>query len=381
MYKVLIADDERMVRLNLRTLIERDSEGFTVVGEAKDGEHAYQMSLELKPDLLITDIRMPGMDGLELIRSLSSRKTESEFLVVSGYGDFEYAQSALRCGVADYLLKPIDPDYFVTAMRKILTRLYQKNDKRSMSKDWMWSWKIHAERTAKSVWHLNETELGIELERIRGVLTSEPGTTTLELVKRFDYYMVVLNGELKEMNQSGLPLPILCVPEEPFDHLELYDALSRSLIGLVEHIRASRNWWSYNRMIKSVTTFIDENYLKADLSLKDVAAHFELSPNYFGITFKRETGVSFNQYLTQLRMEKAKSFLQNPFVKVYEAGEAVGFEDYAYFSKTFKKYTGMSPSDYRKSVCLDASPEPYENLQAFVDYSMLTGKSTFYNQK
>ncbi|WJH35855.1 helix-turn-helix domain-containing protein [Paenibacillus sp. CC-CFT747] len=117
---------------------------------------------------------------------------------------------------------------------------------------------------------------------------------------------------------------------------------------MLEHVRMSRNW-SYNRVIQTVKAFLEEHYRNPGLSLKDAAAHLDLSPNYFGAVFKRELGQSFTQYLTALRMEKAKEVLLDPNRKVYEAGDAVGYEDYAYFSKTFKKYTGLSPSDYRKS--------------------------------
>ncbi|MDQ1914147.1 response regulator [Paenibacillus sp. GD4] len=350
MFKVLIADDERMVRLTLRTIIERDAENFVVIEEAKDGEQALQRSLELKPDLIVTDVRMPGLTGLELIRSLTDKQLTSEYVVVSGYGDFEYAQSALRFGVADYLLKPIDPSYFLSVLTKIHGKLQSRTSKQDLSKDWLWSWKVHAERAAKSIWHMNEGELAAELERIRSTMKPGPVPVKPEQLEQLTYYLIVLNGTLQEVSQNGLPLPKAQLPDNASlaTAERLYDSLHACLMGLIEHIRLSRNWWSYNRMVKSAKEYIEEHYKKADLSLKDAAAHFALSPNYFGNMFKKETGVSFNQYVTQFRMEKAKAFLQNPFVKVYEAGEAVGYEDYAYFSKTFKKYTGFSPSDYRK---------------------------------
>ncbi|WJH35856.1 response regulator [Paenibacillus sp. CC-CFT747] len=155
MYKVLIADDERMVRLTLRTLIEREAEGFTVLAEAKDGEQAYRISLEARPDVIITDIRMPGLTGLELIRSLSAHKLEPEYLVVSGHDDFGYAQAAIRSGVADYLLKPIDPAYFSHALGRIAARLNSKSGRRP-SRDWMWTWKGYAEQAAEAIWGLTK---------------------------------------------------------------------------------------------------------------------------------------------------------------------------------------------------------------------------------
>ncbi|MDF2659949.1 MAG: two component transcriptional regulator, AraC family protein [Paenibacillus sp.] len=346
-HTVLIADDERMVRISLRTMIERDTAGFTVVGEAHNGEEALQLASDLKPDLLITDIRMPGLDGLELIRSLSERGASTEFIVVSGYGDFEYAQSALRFGVADYLLKPIDPDYMMSTLRKMGNRIERKSGN-ATSRQWMWTWKLDAERMAKWVWQLEEHEVRLELERLRALIMAASGPDLSQLQEKLAYYLVVLNGELEQMGQGSPPLPIVQLPAGPMGNEKLYEALDASLAGVLEHIRNSRNWWSYNRMLKNVSAYIEEHFMKPDLTVKEVASHFEISPNYFGILFKREAGMSLNQYLTRLRIEKAMAYLKNPTVKVYEVGERVGFEDYSYFSKTFKKYTGVTPSEFRK---------------------------------
>ncbi|GAA3407776.1 response regulator [Paenibacillus hodogayensis] len=351
MHKILLADDERMVRLSLRTMIERDSAGFTVVGEAHDGEQALELASELKPDLLITDIRMPGLDGLELIRSLSDGGASTEVIVVSGFGDFEYAQSALRYGVADYLLKPIDPDYLMSALRKMGSRIERKSGN-STSKQWMWTWKLDAERMAKWVWQLDDHEIRVELERLRSLLLTSDGPASAQLHEKLAYYAVVLNGELEQMARGSAALPAIEMPASPRGNAVLFavlfEAFIASITGVIDHIRNSRNWWSYNRMLKNVSAYIEENYMKSELTVKEVAAHFEISSNYFGILFKREAGMSLNQYVTRLRIEKAMEYLKNPTVKVYEAGERVGFEDYAYFSKMFKKYTGVSPSEYRK---------------------------------
>ncbi|UVI29398.1 response regulator transcription factor [Paenibacillus spongiae] len=348
MYKVLIADDERMVRLNLRTMIERDSERFTVVQEAKDGEQALRMCIDIKPDLLITDIRMPELNGLDLIRSLSAHNLEFESLVVSGYDDFEYARNAFRFGVTDYLLKPIDKPYFLDVLHKIDGRLSKRTGQMGAFKDWLWSWKTYAEQTAESLWRLDEKEIERELERIRSVVKPGRGQVDPETVKQIEYYLVVLSCALQEANKSGLQLPDLKPIERIFDASALYETVRSRLTGLLRHIRETRNWWSYNRLMRNVKAYLEEHYAQPDLSLKEAASSFELSPNYFGNMFKKETGMSFNQYVTRIRMDKAMVLLRNPSVKLYEVGETVGFDDYTYFSKTFKKHTGSSPSDFRK---------------------------------
>ncbi|MGZ9584904.1 response regulator transcription factor [Paenibacillus marinisediminis] len=353
MFTVLIADDERMVRMNLRTMIERDSEGFRVVSEAKDGEQALQQCIEHKPDLVITDIRMPGIEGLELIRRLSEHRLNPEYLIISGHGDFQYAQSALRYGVADFMLKPIDPSYFLSALSNINTKIHSKSLKRRSSKEWIWTWKVHAEQTAKALWHLNHTSLDTELEWTRSMIRSNDSKAELELVEKLEYFLIVMEGALSELNSNGLPLPKIQLPENAATAEELLDSFANCLFDLIEYIRSSRNWWGYNRLLKGVQEYIEQHYNDSELSLKDTAEHFELSPNYFGNLFKKEAGMSFNQYLTQLRMEKAKAYLLDPMTRLYEVGEVVGYKDYAYFSKTFKKHIGFSPSEYRRYENID----------------------------
>ena len=110
MYKVLIVDDEPLIREGLSTLINWQEFGFEVVHAAKDGQEALQSYEKYHPDLLIVDIRMPGMDGLHLIETIRQRKWDPKLLILSGYADFEYAKQAIRSNVEGYILKPVDED-------------------------------------------------------------------------------------------------------------------------------------------------------------------------------------------------------------------------------------------------------------------------------
>lgn len=250
MLKVMLVDDERVAKRSMRALIQTETTGFSIVAEANDGASALQAAELHRPDIVITDIRMPGMDGLALIRELGERRLKAEFIIVSGYGDFSYAQTALRCGVTDYLLKPIDSDYFLTVMQHVRDRLLQRMD------------------------------LNIEY-----------------------------------------------VPDEEGDGSQ-----------------------PKHPMMKEALALISQRFADPEFSLKHVADHFGISPNYFSTLFKRSMGVSFIQYLVQIRVKEAKRYLQKPFIKVYEIGHLVGFEDYTHFSKTFKKLNGCSPTEYRKNV-------------------------------
>lgn len=110
MLKVLIADDEPSVRAGLKKIVKWEEHGFTVCGEAVDGDDGYDKILKLKPDLVLIDINMPGMFGLDVIKSVREKGYDGKFIIITGYSDFQYAKAAITYGVKAYILKPIDED-------------------------------------------------------------------------------------------------------------------------------------------------------------------------------------------------------------------------------------------------------------------------------
>ncbi|MGM0884122.1 MAG: response regulator transcription factor [Bacillota bacterium] len=135
MYKLLVVDDEKWVRQGLSLTIDWMAEGIELIGEAEDGEEALQRILTDSPDIIITDIKMPRMDGLDLIKALRHQQNKACVIIISGYNDFEYAQKALKYGAYDYVLKPIEETALLEVVRRCVNDLEQDNKRRHQLKE------------------------------------------------------------------------------------------------------------------------------------------------------------------------------------------------------------------------------------------------------
>lgn len=125
MYKILLADDERIILDGMAGIIEWDALGASLIGKAQNGNEAYDKILDKQPHIVITDIKMPGMDGLELIKKVSAESPSVQFIVLSGFGEFEYAKEAMKYGVKHYLLKPCNEQQIISSLEEIIAELKQ----------------------------------------------------------------------------------------------------------------------------------------------------------------------------------------------------------------------------------------------------------------
>ena len=134
MLKVLIIDDEPYLREGLKHIVDWNGNGFEICGEAQDGDEGYRKILELKPDIILLDIQMPGKLGLEILKDVRKNGIEGKFIIISGYSNFKYAQEAIKYGVKEYLLKPIDEDELLEIALKLKKEIEEEN-KRKNSKN------------------------------------------------------------------------------------------------------------------------------------------------------------------------------------------------------------------------------------------------------
>lgn len=342
MYNVLLIDDEATVKRSLRKIIESKAAGFAVVGEAEDGEQGLRMIGELRPDMVITDIRMPVMDGLELAQALRGRGDGTELIIVSGYDHFQYAQQAMRYGVVDYLLKPLVAADVVAALHRTGDKVRRVRQHVLEINEWLIMHQRQIGQLAHAVWMLNgekSIELLDELERRL--------PSSLRAADQSGSYLspllMTLHAQLAQLAQGQWEaVRSQAVWPEPVDRPRL-ERHVRDLIGIFGKMRN----FGVHHLVRKAADYMEQHYFEENLSLPEIAAYVGMSPSHFSKSFKSEQGVSYTQYLTELRMKQAVRMLQDPAAKVYEVAQNVGYSDYSHFTKLFKKKYGFSPGQAR----------------------------------
>jgi len=534
MVKVFLVEDEIVMREGIKNNIKWEQEGFEFVGEASDGELAYPLIQKTKPDILITDIKMPFMDGLELSRLVKHEMPDMKIIILSGYDEFEYAKEAISIGITDYLVKPIAGAQLLEAVKKVGRTIQEEQQQRmfllTFEKEQLENMQLARQKlfrklasgkqpvsalleegrktgldlvanrynimlfqifedgkvegyseeqneVIRTIEKMTEempevlmVELGLEgwafilkesdekslsqveddffiklqdtickyngIEYFGGVgkeveRLSELNKCFEEANRAFSYrYLKSRNqiirsgsqiqgcsvdGELQlsmlnvdkldrrlvdNFLKTGLKSEVMHFIDEYFLSLgernvqsllfrqyvtmDMYFATialleqmgyeSRELVercgdfqkmtevfSTVEQtkeylrnvletgidLREAVSRKKYSSLLKDARSYIEQNYDNEDISLNTVSASVNLSPNHFSTIFSQETGRTFIEYLTYVRMEKAKELLRSTSMKTAEIAYAVGYKDPHYFSYLFKKTQECTPREFR----------------------------------
>jgi two-component system response regulator YesN len=517
MIRVVIAEDEELIREGLRDQLPWRSLGMEVVGLAANGKEAVRLCRELQPGILLTDIRMPLLDGLELIRQVREADERLVCLIISGYDDFHYAQRAIALGVSHYFLKPLELGEIEDQLRRIgerirlerrksrqravlsrfvssvlpfvrrqyfLELIYGPYDNREVAErlagigalhdssycavalvqlgvgqrrqgnraiekrygqllrgehysgDDIYLFKRAGAEALFVVVFIGDENEGLRtlihryvdrVLRLPAVSAAAPGTVhqnvnslhesfleaRKELLLRQLLRQSGLRAEPSEHRQAeaadwsalegavrggntGQVSALLDTVTEALaaptgsdeDRAGVLTGLFRSLSRLAEEaginletrLREAQRAAGYDRgdtslgelfaglkktalelsalhsgrkdqtarhLIEKAKRFIERRYVAWDLSLEEVADFVELNPSYFSVVFKSVEGVNYIDYLTQLRMEKARELLREAQLKISAVAQKVGFQTPGYFGYLFKKHYGLTPSEFR----------------------------------
>lgn len=519
MYKVFLVEDEIVTREGIRDRVDWAAAGFQFCGEAPDGELALPLLEKTRPDVLITDIKMPFMDGLQLCKIVRDRLPSLKIIILSGHDEFQYAQEAVRLGVTEYLLKPVGVQDLHLVLEKVARQLDQAQEEREslqrlkhqleddltlrqekfllklamggmssleaveegqrldlnliakwyqvitlefepggepfnynqsqqieriisrlvghnpdvfLSKKGMaelllllkgdsaevlgqeayfltqliksevenktdWSMRVGLGSPQARIGNIYQsfTEALANLERVAGpaqgrasdelhkaeLLNLDPsaledylqfgtidgfddffgtyleplGETALQsyFIKNYIFADIILTTARfvhKLGGEADLVIPEINEVETLLMTIKSLPQLkeeTRRVFTSALNFRDRQAQNQYGAIIHQARKYIETHYSRAEVSLNEVAAQVNLSPSHFSTIFSREVGETFTEYLTHIRLEKAKELLRTTPLKSFEIAAQIGYNDPHYFSYVFKKHLGFSPKEFR----------------------------------
>ncbi|MBU2701418.1 two-component system response regulator YesN [Sporomusaceae bacterium BoRhaA] len=398
MWKILIADDEPKIRKGLKNLMVWSEMNMEVVAEAEDGEMALDLAQKLQPNILLVDICMPFLNGLQFIEQLHEVLNDCIVIVITGHDEFSYAQQAIKLQVFDYLLKPISRESLWQVLKKAEQKLLDLQSKESYlnwaNRETKKNLPLLRQTFCKE-WvkgQLAESYVAEQLNFLELAVPPIAGMFVMKVVGQWacgeflqEENHEALQAELqvlaKEFFQGWLPNLIfsddkhqlvVITPLNPLDEweqlgvqwqaqvekqLKQFVVVSQQSVsdGMMNIADVYHNLMlevnqkvSYTPVVMLSQKYIEAHYDKENLSLQDLAASIQISPTYLSRLLKREIGLSFIDCLTHIRIKRAIQLMSNPTLKLYEVAERVGYSNQHYFSTAFKKVVGQSPAEYRK---------------------------------
>lgn len=534
--KVFLVEDEMVIRRGIKNSIDWEKEGYIFCGEASDGELAYPMIIKEKPDILITDIRMPFMDGLELCKLVKKELPNIKILILSGYDEFDYAKEAIRLGVTEYLLKPISSGKLLEALNGVSESIRREKEDKDLVRKYMEEMRENTEHEKQKFFEqmiagnlsmADALETGKKYEmnlsagmynlllfrftlgeenRKSGELLGEAEYAIKKLTERLEYvfefqrdvegwaFLLMADNEeqmserVKELSKDleeimknystiayfggiGQPVARLRELEESFreaeralaarftmelnriisvedirmaQNVDTLDDIEITSFGEIEKTRTMLEKFLNNGAEDEIDEFVDvyinelseenlksvlmrqyiimdayivmmsfcekfegiegemqaqseelknsmktiqtleeiknyirmllkkiigvrdtisgrrysdiieiakdqirKTYMSDEISLNTIAAEVGMSPSYFSSIFSKEMGKTFVEYLTEIRMDRAKELLMCSSMKTSEIGYEVGYKDPHYFSYIFKKTQNCTPKEFR----------------------------------
>ena len=408
-YKIMLADDEPIMRKALQSLIDWKRIDCEIAYVAENGQEVLNALTEIQPDILITDIKMPGADGIEISKFIWEKRLATKVILLTAYADFSYAQSAIRYSVVEYVTKTGSFDELLKAVERCKRMLAEKEIFVFEEKD------ARMEQFFRGVYDgniYNDIEIRYEQMNLPKVnyavlffkFLMDDFTERFRRVRLYDslknfFHLAfsdqMIYGMFYQKDMYGLllkcdaeteteknSLKAICteVMDMMDNFMELYVYVGISKVhGFIEELpdaydeaqaALNHSWYekseklnfysddmknesvpvisydSKQNLVNESLEYIEHHYHE-QMSVGDIAKALGTSISYLSRIFKENTGETIIRTINNKRIEKAKAYLRETDYKVYEVADILGFENVTYFSRFFKKHTGMSPKEYK----------------------------------
>jgi two-component system response regulator YesN len=343
MYKLLLVDDEAIIRQGVIYSVNWERLDIQV-SQASNGLEAYEMISSYDYDIAIVDIKMPGLSGLELIEKVKSNNTNIIFIILSGYAEFSLAKQAMRYGVKYYLLKPADENEITSILENVINEI--KN--RAVSYE---NISLLLENICLCVKNCDKEDFKDRLEDLFDIFVKyEIGKA---FIKKYclELYIKII-GICADAEQIPRYFRMSTEEEKWLSSDSIYNLIFEVGNEIINsNVKNSEQ--KYSEAIRVTLKYICENIDNEELSLSWIANKSYMNSDYLGKLFKKEMQENFNQYLTNIRVNKAKEIIEREKnCKICDIAEKVGFGGNSqYFSQVFKKCTGHTPKEYKELIC------------------------------
>ena len=342
MFRVLVVEDEELERTSIKIFLEENISEIEIVGEAKSGYEALEILDKNDINLLLIDINIPGIDGLEVIKYARKKIPNIVIIITTAYDDFNIAHRAIKLKVDDFLLKPIRKEILLESVKSFSERVGNNNTTDKSNK--MLS---HLEMELKKCSY--KASIDILKEYIDRLYTEHHDVNIISKRLQELAKMIVRIGEemgIGDSNELVVQMEKLKIKYLLYNNK--HDAYNE-IVKMVDILFDKMNIKGKiaDNGMEAVVDYIERN-LKKGISLEDVANHVNISTYYLSKIFKKEMGVNFITYVTDRKMDLAKEMLVNTDIPVLNIALDLAYNEANYFSKAFKKKTGLTPSEYRE---------------------------------
>lgn len=354
MLKLILVDDEMWSREVVKRLIHFEQFDLTLVAEAQDGYAGLEAVRLHHPDIVITDMKMPGLNGVEFLKKLSVEFPAIKTIVMSGFEDVQYLRQAIRSRSVEYLLKPIKETDINAAIANCVDELQKAKRTRLQSN------RIFADESvqrdyAQLIKALNlaiikhqPQEAHHILQGLKRFAASGNDAETLmriqeHLIHQIQHYLVTQNIDFSyEIDEFSVDSIEALIPRIS----RIYEEVLTKLAQSSTH-KPDDDWLA-------IRDFIDQ-HLMYPISLDDVADKFHLSPEHVSRQFKKKTGEGITTYILRTKMERAADLILTSDFPMKTIAELVGFENVPYFYKQFNRWFACAPGEYKAKHRSDTS--------------------------
>ena len=325
LYRVLLVDDQEIIKIELQRYLKWQDYGFEISGTCEDGQEALNFLKDNYVDLVITDIRMPVMDGLELLKELRIQYPELIVVFLSDYGEFSLAKEGIEYGLFSYLTKPVKLNELKLLLPKVKKYLDDK----------MTDFSFETTQLLKCYLNL-ETDINESYQKLKNKIESlekDEGRAKIILENKLQEVYSELNKEYPWLNKY------IYLSED-----KLEDFMNMAYLFIRHNLLLLGN----NHYVRSIALMVIAK-VEEKLAQEDIAATLFLSKNYIGELFKMETGRNLKDYIADIKVARAKVLLFEGSHKWYEIANMLSYSNVEYFAGLFKKKVGLTPKEFKES--------------------------------